>query len=240
MARVVVGLPSLQGDIRTYKKRFDMVELHPVDMPTPRPATLRGWRKAVPPTFVFSVVLPSGVGALTPGAELDAALEQALAVAAAVEARCVVLRTPASVRPTATNRKRLAAVIERVPAEGVVRCWEPLGIWEPEDVLATARSIGALPVLDASREVLPPGPLVYTRLRALGAGSVASAAAIERVADQLRGRREAFVVVEHRAQAARIKAALHGALARRRDRTTPAAVIRPAAALPLVAEDEEQ
>src|SRR5687767_13015813 len=100
MARLVVGLPALLGDLAKYQSRFDLVELRPVDTSLPRVGTLRKWRKSVPPAFVFSVVLPRAVSELAAGPELEEALETSLLVAAAVEARCVVLPTPASVRPT--------------------------------------------------------------------------------------------------------------------------------------------
>ncbi|WP_437668599.1 DUF72 domain-containing protein [Sorangium sp. So ce131] len=241
MARLLVGLPSLQGDLQKYKQRFDMVELRPVDASLPRATTLRKWRKAVPPGFVFSVVLPRVVGELAAGGELDEALATSLEVAAVLEARCVVLQTPASLRPTATNRKKLAALFERLPAEGVVRCWEPAGIWERDDIIATARAAKVIPVLDVARDTPPPGPIVYSRLRALGKSSSMSAAALERVAERLRGRREVFVVVEGD-RAAQIKASLAALLARKPDRSTASAVVRPTMPMPntLVAEDEEQ
>jgi uncharacterized protein YecE (DUF72 family) len=139
MARLLVGLPALQGKIEKYKDRYDMVEIRPGDTSVPRPATLRKWRRSVPPAFVFSVVLPRAVGELATGEEADAALAEALEVAAALEARCVLLQTPPEVRPTATNRRKIAALFARIPAEGVVRCWEPSGMWEQDDVTAVAR-----------------------------------------------------------------------------------------------------
>ncbi|MGK3993230.1 DUF72 domain-containing protein [Sorangium sp. So ce1024] len=242
MARLLVGLPSLKGDIQKYKDRFDLVELRPIDSSLPRVTTLRKWRKAVPPGFVFSVVLPRVVGELAAGSELDAALSTSLEVAAVLEARCLVLQTPASFRPTATNRKKLAALFERLPAEGVVRCWEPSGIWERDDIIATARAAKAIPVLDVARDAPPPGPIVYSRLRALGKSSSLGAAALERVADRLRGRREVFLVVEGD-RAAQIRSQLATSLAREPERSTASAVVvRPAMpmASTLVAEDEEQ
>lgn len=240
MARLLVGLPVLVGDIHKYDKRFDLVELRPVDTVMPRPATLRAWRKAVAPGFVFSVVLPRILGDLASGAEVDAALAAALEVATAVEARCLVLATPASVRPTATNRRRIAAAFARLPREGVVLAWEPLGMWEREDVIATAKAAGALPVFDVARETPAPGPIAYTRLRALGKASAIGAAAIERVVERLRGRREVFVVVEGEPEAAKVKAGLLAGLAKHPPRGSSSMVIRPVAVGPLVAEDEEQ
>ncbi|MGK4004160.1 DUF72 domain-containing protein [Sorangium sp. So ce1036] len=241
MARLLVGLPSLQGELQKYKQRFDLVELRPLDTSLPRVSTLRKWRKAVPPGFVFSVVLPRVVGELAAGSTFDEALATSLEVAAVLEARCIVLQTPASLRPTASNRKKLAALFERLPAEGVVRCWEPSGIWEREDILATARTVKAIPVLDVARDTPPPGPIVYTRLRALGKSAAMGAAALERIADRLRGRREVFLIVEGN-RALQIKGSLAAALARKPDRSTASAVVRPAMPMAntLVAEDEEQ
>ncbi len=239
MARLLVGLPALQGDLEKYASRFDLVELRPVDAALPKPSTLRRWRKTVPPAFVFSVVLPRVVGALAPGAALDEALATSLEVASALEARCVLLQTPAGVRPTATNRKRLAAVFDRIPKEGTVRCWEPAGLWERDEVLATARTLGVLPVFDVAREVPGTGPILYTRLRALGKSTMLGAAALERIAERLRRRREAFVVVEGPNEAARIKQALASELAKKPLRSTGVTVVRPGSST-LVAEDEEQ
>lgn len=241
MARLLVGLPALQGDLAKYSTRFDLVEIRAPSGPgaLPRGATLRKWRKSVPPSFVFSVVLPPAVGALVPGADLDEELATALEAAAALEARCIVLATPPEVRPTATNRKRLAALFERIPREGTVRCWEPSGIWEREEILTLSRTLGVLPVLDAAREALGAGPIAYTRLRALGKSAVLGQATIERIAERLRRRREAFVVVEGPREAQRVKAALATELARRPARASGVTVVRPASSI-LVAEDEEQ
>lgn len=249
MARLLVGLPALQGDLAKYASRFDLVEVRPVDGPVPtakveasppypRPSTLRKWRKSVPPAFVFSVVFPKAVGELAAGPALDAALAAGLEVAAALEARCVLLQTPAAVRPTSANKKRLAAVFERIPREGTVRCWEPAGLWEREEVIATARQLGVVPVLDAAREAPGAGPVVYTRLRALGKSASLGAATVERVADRLRRRREVFVVVEGTGEATRLKQALASEMAKK-PRGASASVVRPGLST-LVAEDEEQ
>jgi len=239
MARLLVGLPAPQGDLAKYATRFDLVEVRPVDTPIPKASTLRKWRKSVPPSFVFSVVLPRVVGELTPGPALDQALATSLEVGAALEARCMVLATPPEVRPTATNKKRIAAIFERIPPEGIMRCWEPAGIWEREDVLASARAMGVLPVFDVAREQPGPGPLAYTRLRALGKSAAMGQVTIERVAERLRRRREAFVVVEGPREAQRVKAALTAALAKKPTRASGVTVVRPAMST-LVAEDEEQ
>lgn len=151
----------------------------------------------------------------------------------------MILQTPPAVRPTAANKKRLAAVFARIAREGTVRGWEPGGLWERDGIIATARELGVLPVLDVAREAPGAGPIVYTRLRALGKSAALGAAAAERVAERLRRRREVFVVVEGTGEAARIKQALERELAKKPMRGSTASVVRPGLST-LVAEDEEQ
>lgn len=238
MARVLVGLAALTGDIRKIVGKFDAVEVRSPAGQWPKDATLRRWRKSAPPAFVFTVVLPPEVASLATSAEADAALAEALHVAALLEARCILLQTPPDVRPTTTNKKRIAALFEKIPAEGTVRCWEASGVWEAEDVVATARAAQVLPVLDAAQDALPPGQIVYTRLRALGKAAV-SARTLDRLAAGLRGRREAFVIVEDPKEASAIRGAVPPMVAKQRAHAPGPIIVKPAMA-PLVAEDEEQ
>lgn len=240
MARILVGLAALTGDLQKVLEKFDLVEVRSASGSWPKDATLKRWRKSVPPAFVFTVVLPPEVATLAATPEADEALKEALHVAAVLQARCVLLQTPPDVRPTSANKKKLAALFEKIPAEGTARCWEASGLWEAEDVIATARSARVLPVLDAAQDTLPPGALAYTRLRAMGKAA-ATARTMERLAAALRGRREAFVVVEDPKEAAAVRAALPSLVAKaaRTLGTAAPMLVRPASA-PLVAEDEEQ
>jgi uncharacterized protein YecE (DUF72 family) len=238
MARPHVGLPNLQGELQKYAERYDLLELHAGDASVPRPSTLRAWRKKVPPSFAFSVVFPKSVAELRPGSALDDGLEQSLAVARAVEARCLVLATPPSITPTELNRKRLRALVERIPHDAVTLAWEATGIWEREEADAFAAKLGVVSVVDAARERAPKGPIAYFRLRGLGESARLSPAAVDKVTAELKDRREAYVVVET-AGAFGIAQALRQQTSRRvaSVRLGPA-VLRPRATLQ--AEDEEQ
>ncbi|MBK8257255.1 MAG: DUF72 domain-containing protein [Polyangiaceae bacterium] len=237
MARLLVGPAAITGDMRTAHERFDIVEVRAGDGAWPKDSTLKRWRKSAPPAFVFTVVLPPRVASLAQGADVDDLLTETLHVAAILQARCVLLQTPPDVRPTAANRKRIAALFEKIPAEGTVRCWEPSGLWEPEDIFATARSARVLPVLDATQEVLPPGAIVYTRVRAMSKAAT-SARGLEKLASSIRGRREAFVVAEDPKVASALRAALPKLVKERAARQGPVLVRQSTA--PLIAEDEEQ
>src|SRR5258708_27905364 len=186
MGRPQVGVSSLQGDIAKYAERFDMVELRMDSMSTPKAATLRAWRRAVNPSFTFSVVLPKIVGTLQGGAESDKAVKAGLEVARILEAKCIVVETPLDVRPTKANKEKLPVLFVKLQRSSVELCWEPHGVWELADIRSTAKAMGVLPVLDATKDQLPPGTAVDTRIRALGQRGV-TPKAIASVAQQLNG-----------------------------------------------------
>lgn len=196
MPRIHIGTRSLQGKLERYAQKFDLLEVRPdADAPL-RPATLRRWRKAVPPTFVFSVVLPVDIAQLRAGPSSDELLRSSLDAARILESPIVVLATPPSVTPTAANRKRLAELVERIPHDVVRIAWEPSGLWEADDTIAIAKKLGLVLVRDPARETVPAGPIAYVRLRGLGEASRLSSARASKVAERLSAFRESFVVVE--------------------------------------------
>src|SRR5437763_16972693 len=110
-ARVHVGAKELKGDLGAYAKRFDLLELRGLDAPSlrlaPTAATLRRWRRAVPPAFEFSVVAGPNLARLKPGAEPDTELAWMLEAAKLLEARVLVVATPSDVTPSKLWRDRL-------------------------------------------------------------------------------------------------------------------------------------
>lgn len=235
--KLFVGPATLKGDLAKIGARFGMAEVR-ADQPMPRAATLRAWRRDAGPQFVFSVVLPRSVSELGSGALRDPGLDDAIEAARLLEARCILLSTPASVRPTSVYRDRIVALAAKLPQSPTILAWEPNGLWELDEIRQVARAAQVLPVLDAARQELPPGSIVYTRLRGLGESSRLGAGALDHVASQLRGRREAFVVVENGSDAHRTKVALEGAIERSSD-LAGGVVVRPVPGR-LRAEDEEQ
>jgi len=236
MARILIGLPQLVGKLDNYADKYDLLEVTPRDQALPKGRKLRSWRKQVPPAFTFSVRLPDAVA--TFGDDFEDALLASLEAAQALEAAAIALCTPASIRPTRKNRERIAALRERLPADGVVVAWEARGIWEPEEFIETAYDAGFLPIFDAAQDPLPPGPIAYTRLRALGLSMAIGQDRVRKVAEQLADRREAYVVVE-RPIAGRLRAGLRQALEQEQaPRRAVPMIFKPSAALQ--ADDEEQ
>ena len=236
MTTVHVGLPVLHGEVGRYAQKFDLLEVRPVDTPLPKPSRLTRWRKDVPPAFVFSIVLPQIVSEARVSEEGEKALATSLEVAAALEARCIVLMTPVAVTPTTLHKKRLAALVAKLPRDAVTVAWEPRGVWDVAEAAAFAKELGVQLVVDAAVERPPRGHVMYTRLRGIGNSTHLGPTAIERVRAAIAGRREVFVVVESNAP-------MRVAEALRRPtegggRATGTSVIRPQ--VRISAEDEEQ
>jgi len=214
-----IGAKQLRGAIASYAKRFDLLEVRvapPGAPPAVRPgekprvhskgeppedagpnlATLRRWRKSVPPHFHFAVVAGPHLSRVRATDDAERELEAARLAIDALQARCFVLRTPPEVTPTALWRERIAKIVARVPHDVTHFVWEPSGVWEIADAAAQARAWGAFLAVDPLREPVPSGPVAYLRLRALGETHAFGPAALERAMMAVGTRREIFVILE--------------------------------------------
>ncbi len=201
-----IGAKELRGAIAAYAKRFDLLEVRVAlgpqpgsdeEAPTPTIATLRRWRKSVPPHFEFAVVAGPHLSRVKASEAADRELEAACAAIDALQARCFVLRTPPDVTPTALWRERIAKVVARIPHDATHFVWEPSGVWEIADAAATAKSWGNVIVaVDPARELVPHGPVAYVRMRALGETRAFGPIALERIVRAVGERREVFAIVE--------------------------------------------
>jgi uncharacterized protein YecE (DUF72 family) len=214
-----IGAKQLRGAIASYAKRFDFLEVRmavptvaagarsgeravghakgkPPEDQSPNLATLRRWRKSVPPHFHFAVVAGPHLARVRPTEDAERELEAARMAIDALQARCFVLRTPPEVTPTALWRERIAKVVARVPHDVTHFVWEPSGVWEVSDAASQAQAWGAVLAVDPLREPVPAGSVAYLRLRALGETQAFGAAALERMIVAVGARREVFVVLE--------------------------------------------
>jgi hypothetical protein len=196
MTSIHVGLPSMVGNLSRFAKKFDLLELRPVEKSLPKGAKLEAMRKAVPPSFVFSVVLPKSVSLLRPTETFEQHLSEALTVVNTLQARCIVIQTPSEITPSALNKQRLAQLIHKLPQDACMIAWEPRSVWEHEESAALAKSLGIGLVVDPTQNEVPPGPVMYARLRGIGIHSQLGTSAIEQVRETFVERREVFVVVE--------------------------------------------
>jgi uncharacterized protein YecE (DUF72 family) len=205
--RYHIGARRLESNLASYAKRFDFLEVHmPArTQPAPTIATLKKWRKQVPPHFDFSVVVGPSASELKAGRELDLDLESAMVAADALQARCMLVVTPAQVTPAEVWRDRLAKVVERLKRDATLVAWEARGVWEMEDARRLAHKLDVLLVVDPLRDPAPEGPVLYGRLRALGETRSFGTSALERVVQSIGVRRDAYVVIETQSALAECK-----------------------------------
>jgi uncharacterized protein YecE (DUF72 family) len=198
--RVHIGSKELRGEIAAYAKRFDLLEVRGVDAANlklaPSTATLRRWRKAVPPQFEFAVVAGPNVGKLKPTETFETELAAMLANATVLESRLLVIPTPPDVTPGKLSRDRFAKLLDRLPRDVATVVWEPSGLWEHEDAAVQAKSWGVVLSVDPARDIVPVGPVAFARLRAVGGTRAYSTAALEKIAAAIGARRDAYVVIE--------------------------------------------
>jgi uncharacterized protein YecE (DUF72 family) len=189
--KLFVGQTRFAGSIRRYAERFDLLELRADPARLPRRTRLVEWASQVPKDFAFALVVAN--------AAFDDNRGEALAytakVAEVLKPAWWVLRTPASLTPAGSSVRRLRDVVAAWP-QGPRVAWEPSGPWDEAGAVRTAAELGLILVRDGTRERLPEGDVVYTRLRALGEGANVSLGAADRLAEELDGRDEAYVVVE--------------------------------------------
>jgi uncharacterized protein YecE (DUF72 family) len=239
--RLHIGAPSRNLSFASYAKRFDLMEVESGVPRAPSAATLRKWRKAVPPHFDFCVVAGPALAKVKAGEALEGELAAARDAIAALQARCFLLPTPSEVTPGALWRDRIARVIDRLPRDATHVVWEPRGVWETDDAAVAARRWGVVLAVDAARDPVPEGPVAYVRLRALGETRSFGASALERVVSAIGLRREAFVVLDTPAAAREAKEL------RRLARDVPAGragagarVLRPRGSSVRVRDDEQE
>ncbi|MBX3188694.1 MAG: DUF72 domain-containing protein [Labilithrix sp.] len=198
--RLHIAAKELRGDLAAYAKRFDLLEVRGVEAArlraAPSAATLRRWRRAVPPQFEFAVLAGPSVGKLKPGDAFEAEVQAMLAAATVLESRVLVVPTDASVTPAKIWRDRLGSLVDRLRHDAIDIVWEPSGVWEIEDAAAQAKKWGIVVGVDPARDVVPAGPVAYARLRAAGGTRAFSTAALQKVADAIGERRDAYVIIE--------------------------------------------
>ena len=129
---------------------------------------------------------------------MRAAFERAQESAATLKARFVVLATGADVTTGQRDRKLLAEWVEPW-ADAHTIVWQPRGLWDPELAIPFARKLGVLYGFDPlEADAVPTGPVVYARLRAIGARKRFDETRLLDIVDALEqtGAEEAFVALD--------------------------------------------
>lgn len=172
----------------------------------PKPKTLERWRESVSEDFTVSIMAPRActqgpAGPFKLDEGLAGELEWLGAACRATKARVLVIPTHRAISTGQRDRDRFARYVEAVRARtgDVSIAWLPGGLWDLELAIPKAEQLGvsvAVDPLDAP--ALPPGPLAYLRLTAVGARSRISPGMSLEVVERLAAHEaeEAFVVIE--------------------------------------------
>jgi hypothetical protein len=170
----------------------------------PKVGTLARFRAALPEGFLCALVVPPSClrgagGPLRMDDELEARLTWVSEAAEALAARALVVATRPDVTPGQRDRDRLAAYFARLPRTGGRDLvWAPRGLWEREDVERFAEREGLLAAFDPLEDPAPAGPVLYARVRTIGARSRISSGMLVDLADRLfdTDAEQAFVSIE--------------------------------------------
>lgn len=181
--------------------RFAELALRP---PLPRANTLASIRKTLPSDFVLTLRAPrsavvSARGPLREDAELRAAVSSTLEAATALQARAVLIHTPAELTPGARSKELLRAYVEQLPRVADRHyVWAAQGAWEPEEMQALCAELGLVRAFDPLETSSSPDEVVYATLRALGHRAGFSYSALEDALTRTmeHGPTEAFLSVD--------------------------------------------
>jgi uncharacterized protein YecE (DUF72 family) len=202
MTRLHAGAVVDRAPGPKYRGALDFAELKS-SAPLPRPGTLRRWREEVGAGLTLGLVVPasatrSKLGPFRPDAAMEAALRWTLEAAAALAPRFLVVPTSADFTTGQRDRDLFARWVERLePTLREALVWHPAGLWEPEVAQPFAERLAATLAFDPlDAETVPPGPVTYARLRAIGGRSRFTETALREVLDMLEGAAEAWVSIE--------------------------------------------
>ena len=194
--RLHIGAPKLVGSLENYSRKFGYLEVAPFAAGAPSAATLRKWRKQVPPTFEFGVVMGPRASLLEDSDEARAEVIAAIAVADALASKVFKLVTPRDVTPAPKWRARLAALVSQLPRDVHHIVWEPSGLWELEDATKLARELGLVLSVDPAKDEPPVGNVVFGCLRALGETRSFGEASLARVIVAVGLRKDFYLVLD--------------------------------------------
>jgi uncharacterized protein YecE (DUF72 family) len=238
--RYYVGTSHIRGKLENYAQRFDFAELVVSGQASDKPVgerTYKRWRKSVPASFQFAVVAAPALAALERGGAYTRGVAALQVAVDALQARCVVLRTPPSVRPTAPVRKALAEFFEAFPRDVTHVVWEPSGLWEIDDALSLGRVHRAIVAVDPLRDRVGAGQMAYVHLQSIGEQRTLTDTMVRRAQSALSQKREVFVLLDTTKPATDRKRWLQAA--KNGDALDGGRLVRPRGGL-LVMDDEQE
>ena len=166
---ILIGCSGFGRQLARYSQDFSLQELENTFFRMPRPAEGRKLKELVPADFTFSLqawqlithsppytrlgkppklAREEKLGHLQLSRDVRAAWKRTVAVAEALAARYVVLRTPTSFAPSQESRDRLSAFVQTLGPFPFTLVWEPAGAWQANQVFHLCQELKILPAVD--------------------------------------------------------------------------------------------
>jgi uncharacterized protein YecE (DUF72 family) len=164
--------------LQAYAKLFSCVEVNSTFYRIPKLQTVERWKeeaKAVNENFEFTVKAFQGITHKEFFSEKSFEwYEQMKAICRALDAKILLIQTPASFKPTQENIERLSKFFKSVKRNRLVIAWEPRGKWE-EKVKTICKKFNLVHCVDLFREepqYLGKKKIAYIRLHGFGKPSM--------------------------------------------------------------------
>ncbi|MDX2054131.1 MAG: DUF72 domain-containing protein [Polyangiaceae bacterium] len=183
---LTVGCAGFAVPATRYFKEYLFVEVQETHVAIPGPGTVRRWRREAPEGFEFAVLGPKQVGldGFRSGAELDAALQVLVDVAADLNAKTAVFVAPPDFTNTRTNKSALKDFLKAARARFDTVVFEGGPAWKADDLDKLAAETDTLAVRDPLHQGLSKREVAYYRLPGpAGRKSRYEDPAIERLAE---------------------------------------------------------
>ncbi|MCL4540622.1 MAG: DUF72 domain-containing protein [Bacteroidetes bacterium] len=164
--------------LQAYATLFDTVEINSTFYRLPRLSTAEKWRREadeINPGFEFTVKVFRGITHLHRFQKNESLVSFKIIrdISSALRARCVLLQSPASFKPTPENIANMRFFFERIDRADLEIVWEPRGTWydRPEMIVRVCEENGLVHCVDPFRNDIVPlrkNMTAYFRLHGFG------------------------------------------------------------------------
>lgn len=213
---ITVGCAGFPVPATRYFKEFMFVEVQETHVSTPGPGTVRRWKREAPAEFKFAMLGPREIGqeGFRDGKVIETALKTLEGIGAELDAQTAVFVGPPEFANNRTNKSILQEFLVSVKKRFGRVVFESGPGWDPDEVDALAKEVGALAARDPLNQGVSKLSAAYYRLHGpAGHKSRYEDPAIERLAELARAAKHeeatyVFTNVDMFADATRFKKAL--------------------------------
>lgn len=186
---ITVGCAGFPVPATRYFKEFMFVEVQETHVSTPGPGTVRRWKREAPAEFKFAMLGPREIGqeGFRDGKVIETALKTLEGIGAELDAQTAVFVGPPEFANNRTNKSILQEFLVSVKKRFGRVVFESGPGWDPDEVDALAKEVGALAARDPLNQGVSKLSAAYYRLHGpAGHKSRYEDPAIERLAELAR------------------------------------------------------